>query len=111
MTVEFYAYGPPLVYSRVESCCIQALEDCRKHGGLKLPGRNVLMGSNVRIYKSIDTYLWINPGERMTWGLLDDLQMDMKHFQLRKLDSPRQTSFILVMEGVEGDVGHGIISL
>lgn len=69
------------------------------------------MGTDVRIYKSIDTYLYLYPGEHMTWGLLDDLQMDMRHFQLRKLDTPRQTSFIMLKEGVEGDVGHGIISL
>ena len=68
------------------------------------------MGTEVRIYKSSDTYLYVYPGEQMTWGLLDDLQMDLRHFQVHKLDTPRQTSFILLKERVKGKVGHGIIS-
>lgn len=84
--------------------------DCSRHDGLG-PGRDRLIGTDVRIYKSGNTYLYVYPGEQMTWGLLDDFQMDMRHFQLRILDVPRQTSFILLKEGVEGDVGHGIISL
>lgn len=68
------------------------------------------MGTDVRIYNSSDTCLYLYPGEQMTWGMLDDLQMDIRYFQVHKLDTPRQTSFILLKEGVEGDVGHGIIS-
>lgn len=111
LTVEFYAYGPPLSYSKVTSCCIQAFLDCEKHGGLDSPGRDRLMGTDVRIYSSSDTYLWLSPGEQMTWGLLDDFQMDMRYFQRHRVDYPRQTSFILLKKGAEGDVGHGIISL
>lgn len=111
MTVEFYAYGPPLVYSSVVACCSKALVDCTNHGGFDLPGRDQSMGTDVRIYKFSDTYMYLYPSEHMTWGMLGDLQMDIRHFQVHKLDTPRQTSFILLKEGVEGDVGHGILSL
>ena len=67
------------------------------------------MGTDVHVYNSGDTYLHLYPGESMTWGLLDDLQMDLRYFQGHKLDTPRQTSFILLVEGI--DIGHGIISL
>lgn len=111
LTVEFYAYGPLLEYSKILSCCRKALADCREHGGLDLPGRDRLMGTDVRIYNSSDTYLYLYPGEEMTWGLLGDFEMDMRRFQEYILDTPRQTSFILLKAGLHGDVGHGIISL
>lgn len=82
-----------------------------KHGGLGVPGRDELMGTAIRIYKSSDTYLWLSPGENMTWGVLCDFEQDMRRFQSYHLDTPRQTSFILLKEGVDGDIGHGIITL
>lgn len=69
------------------------------------------MGTEVRVYKSSNTYLYLYPGDDMTWGLLNDLQMDIRYFQVQKLDTPRQTSFILLKEGVEGDVGYGTVSM
>lgn len=69
------------------------------------------MGTATRMYSSGDTYLHLYPGEHMTWGMLDDFQMDLRHFQFYTLNYPRATSFILLREGVEGDVAHGIIGL
>lgn len=83
--------------------------DCWEHDGVDIPRRDRLMGTDVRVYNSGDTFLYIYPSENMTWGLLDDLQMDLRNFQMHKLDNPRQTSFILLEGGI--DVGHGAIGL
>lgn len=67
------------------------------------------MGMNLRRYSTGDTYLYVYPDEEMTWGVLCELEQDMRWFQEYILDFPRQTSFFLLKEGVEGHIGHGII--
>lgn len=111
LTIEFYAYGPPLSLSRIVSCCRKAFVECKKHGGLDRPASDEPMGTDIRIYKSVDTYLYLHPGEDMTWGVLCDFEQDMRRFQSYILDIPSQTSFILLKEGLEGDIGSGIISM
>lgn len=110
LTIEFYGYGPPLTFAAVTSCCLKAFIDCKAHGGLGVPGEDELMGTAVRVYSYRDTHLYLYPGESMTWGLLNHFQMGMRQFQLSTLNTPRQTSFILLEDGEEGDVGHGTIS-
>ena len=110
LTIEFYGYGPPLTFAAVTSCCLKAFIDCKAHGGLGVPGEDELMGTAVRVYSYRDTHLYLYPGESMTWGLLNHFQMGMRQFQLSRLNTPRQTSFILLEDEEEGDVGHGTIS-
>lgn len=110
LTIEFYGYGPPLTFAAVTSCCLKAFTDCKEHGGLGVPGEDESMGTAVRVYSYRDTHLYLYPGESMTWGLLNHFQMGMRQFQLSTLNTPRQTSFILLEDGEEGDVGHGAIS-
>ncbi len=110
LTIEFYGYGPQLGFSKVVSCCNRAFLDCRNHGGLIASGRESLMGTETRVYNFSDTYLNILPGEAMTWGMLNDLQRSLRYFQAVILGVPRQTSFMLLKDGFEGDIGRGIIS-
>ena len=105
LTVEFYGYGPRLGFSAVDACCRKASVDSKKHD------HGELMGTEERTYNCGIVFLHVYPGEEMTWGMLNDLQMGMRQFLLEITESPWQTSFIVLTEGVEGDVGHGFLGL
>ncbi len=91
------------------SCCNRAFIDCKDHGALVASGRESLMGTETRVYNFSGTYLHTLPGEAMTWGMLNDLQRSLRYFQAVILGVPRQTSFMLLKDGFEGDIGRGII--
>ena len=105
LTVEFYGYGPRLRFSAVDACCRKASVDSKKHD------HGELMGTEERRYNCGIVFLHVYPGEEMTWGMLNDLQMFIRQFLFELVGLPRQTSFILLTQGVEGDVGHGFLGL
>ena len=91
----------------VNRCINAAYQDLRAHGAVTRAGSQVLVGTYARNYFSGNTYLYISPGEKMTWGMYYSLMSIVREFLRLRESDPVQMSFILYWEGIEGEVGRG----
>ena len=99
--IEFYGYGSYIVLSQLYECFIHAHRDYyEKHG---LMERDLVYSDRKN-----EVFMHFYPGEQMTWDMWKETLAGILDFFTLKLSV--SLSFIVLQDGVEGDVGKGSIS-
>ena len=101
--IEFYAYRQEFTTDDPSKCSDQALDDIMKHRRDQM----LPVGSGPYVYSSHDTYLVMFPREELTWQMWTsalggiDLMLEANNVEFQ---------FIIIHDGIEGDVGYGAVS-
>ncbi len=106
LTAEFYGYGAAFpIASAAINCISKAMTDFRSHAFES----QVAIAMEKLTYSSEGLYLILYPGPHLTWFWWLEVITAISNF-IRVQDMYVDFSFIIVKEGVEGDIGRGIFS-
>ena len=104
-TIEFYAYGAELSKLEASSCFRKALYSAiTQHGSAP-----TLMGTEAIMYPSTSDHVFLTlvPRDTMTWRMWSEALLGLMDFLLTH--EGREWQFLILEEGLEGEVGYGAI--
>lgn len=110
--IEFYGYRHHLNYQSVLECCLAAYSEVLDH---RTPIRSRLpLGTQTRTWSSDDyrVFLVLHPRAEMTWAMLWEAIPPLQWFcqNFSREGKCTQFQFLVLVEGVEGEVGVGEFS-